>query len=468
MANKFNSIGIKARAVWGDTPSSERAAALSQLRDGEVQVVFSVDLFNEGVDVPSVDTLLLLRPTESATLFLQQLGRGLRKSKNKSVCTVLDFVGMHRREFRFDLRLAGLLGGTRKYLKEQVEQSFPYLPAGCHMELDHVAREVILTSLKSSLPSKWPDKVGELNRMIRAGIAPTMKNYILESGLSLSDIYAGSKSWSDYLDAVGIETPQKGRHETVLRRSVGRLLHIDDEKRLDFYIESLRATDIPNLKAMTVQERRMIRMLVAASCHQVLGKDDSLEQGLALLWAHPQVVSELRELFVLRRQQIDHIHMDLSSHQESPLQIHARYSRIEILAAFGVGKKARTKPWREGALWIEKDKVDVLAFTLDKSEGQFSPTTMYRDYAINRELIHWESQSTIRSSSPTGERYCNHVEKGTKIMLFARENTDERSFWFLGPATYVSHVSERPMEITWKLEEPLPGDIFTAFAAAVA
>jgi hypothetical protein len=212
----------------------------------------------------------------------------------------------------------------------------------------------------------------------------------------------------------------------------------------------------------------MLRMLVAATCAKVLEKEDSLEQGVSLLWSHPQIVLEMNELFTLLREQIDHIHTDLLSHQDVPLQVHGKYSRIEILAALGVGDYATTRPWREGVLWIEAEQVDVLAFTLDKSEGNFSPTTMYRDYAISRELIHWESQSNTRSSSPTGMRYCNHVARGTRILLFARQNTDERAFWFLGPATYVSHESERPMGITWKLDEPLPGDLFSRFAAAVA
>ena len=468
MASRFNQAGIRASAVWGDTPDTERKDALRQLADGRIQILFSVDLFNEGVDVPTVDTLLLLRPTESATLFLQQLGRGLRKSKNKSVCTVLDFVGMHRREFRFDLRLSALLGGTRKHLKDQVEQSFPFLPAGCHMELDHVARDIILESLKSALPSRWNDKVSELKRMIDAGIEPTMANYFRESGLGLEDVYTSNTSWSDYLAAANVDLLGSGRHESVLRRAVGRLLHIDDEERLDFYIRSLDYRVKPQLESLPIRERRMLRMLVAATCDKVLQRDDSLSHGVSMLWEHPQIVAEMKELFLMQREEIDHIHTDLSSHEDSPLQIHGRYSRIEILAAFGVGGYARTRPWREGVLWIEDEEVDVLAFTLDKSEGNFSPTTMYRDYAISRDLIHWESQSSTRSSSPTGKRYCNHVENGSRIMLFARENTDERAFWFLGPATYVSHESEKPMGITWKLDEPLPGDLYSIFAAAVA
>jgi superfamily II DNA or RNA helicase/HKD family nuclease len=104
MASRFSLLGLAAVAVWGETPEVERLAALRDLRDGKIQVVFSVDLFNEGVDVPAVDTILMLRPTESATLFLQQLGRGLRMALGKTVCTVLDFVGLHRREFRLDQR----------------------------------------------------------------------------------------------------------------------------------------------------------------------------------------------------------------------------------------------------------------------------------------------------------------------------------------------------------------------------
>jgi superfamily II DNA or RNA helicase len=468
MAQRFNQAGITASAVWGDTPDGERKEALRQLADGRIQILFSVDLFNEGVDVPSVNTLLLLRPTESATLFLQQLGRGLRKSKDKSACTVLDFVGIHRSEFRFDLRLSGLLGGTRKQLKEQVENSFPYLPAGCHMELDHVARDIIIESLKNALPSRWNEKVNELKRMIDGGVFPSLENYLRESGLGVEDIYTRNKCWSDYLEAANVDLYTTGSHETTLRRAIGRLLHIDDEERLDFYIESLDVAAKPKLAALSQRECRMLRMVVAATCGRVLENDDSLELGVSLLWEHPQIVSEMQELFILRREQIDHIHTELLSHLNSPLQIHGRYTRIEILAAFGVGEGARTRPWREGVLWIEDERVDVLAFTLDKSEGNFSPTTMYRDYAISRELIHWESQSNTSSDSPTGKRYRNHLAKGTSVMLFARENTDERAFWFLGPARYVTHESDRPMGITWRLDSPLPGDLYALFAAAVA
>ena len=128
----------------------------------------------------------------------------------------------------------------------------------------------------------------------------------------------------------------------------------------------------------------------------------------------------------------------------------------------------RSRPGRPGVYWAKEAKTDLLAFTLDKTSGQFSPTTRYRDYAISRDLIHWESQSVTRADSETGRRYRNHVRLGSTVLLFARLRTDDRAFYFLGPATYVKHESEMPMAVTWRLEHSLPGDLFAQFAAAVA
>jgi hypothetical protein len=209
-------------------------------------------------------------------------------------------------------------------------------------------------------------------------------------------------------------------------------------------------------------------MLIAQVVDRAANKETSLQEGVDLLWLHPQVLSELRELFELLRDRVDHLHIPLDDRPSVPLQVHARYSRLEILAAFGVGKGAKVAAWQTGVRWLPKAKADLFAFTLDKTEGSFSPTTRYRDYAISRELIHWESQSVTRADSETGKRYQNHASLGSDVMLFARLRTSDRAFWFLGPAEYVSHRGERPMAVTWRLKHPLPGDLFASFAAAVA
>jgi hypothetical protein len=193
----------------------------------------------------------------------------------------------------------------------------------------------------------------------------------------------------------------------------------------------------------------------------------SLAEGIAQLWQHPQVRHELVELLELLPERLDHLHAPLDI-PNVPLAIHGRYTRTEILGAFDVGTGVKPATWQSGVWWDENSQTDLLAFTLDKSAGSFSPTTRYRDYAISPELIHWESQSVTSLDSETGRRYINQAENGTNVVLFARLNPDDRAFWCLGTATYVSHEGERPIAITWRLHQSLPGDLFAEFAAAVA
>jgi superfamily II DNA or RNA helicase/HKD family nuclease len=474
MARHFKAAGITAVAVWADTPDAERRQALRDLAAGRVQAVFSVDLFNEGVDVPAVDTVLMLRPTESPTLFLQQLGRGLRRSHDKAYCTVLDFVGTHRKEFRFDRRLRALLGGTRRDLEQAVKDGFPFLPAGCHMELDAVASDVVLRSLRDAIPSRWPQKVEELRALVGSGRPATLTGYLEHAGLEVEDVYAGNKSWSDLCDDAGVavaehgEHGEHGEHEVALRRGLGRLLHLDDGERLDAARRFCASTTPPAVDTLGVRDRRLLRMLVAALADQVLTRQHTLQAAVDLVWRHPQVRTELLELVDVLDQRVDHLHQPLATHPDVPLQLHARYTRVEILAAFGASGEAKVASWQSGVMELPAEGVDLFAFTLDKTSGSFSPTTRYRDYAISRERIHWESQSVTRADSDTGQRYQHHEAMDRHIMLFTRHRTDDRAFWFLGPARYVSHVGEKPMAITWQFEVPLPGDLFASFAAAVA
>jgi hypothetical protein len=296
----------------------------------------------------------------------------------------------------------------------------------------------------------------------------TLPQYLHESGLDLPDVYDGSRGWSDLCEAAGVPVAPAGPHEAPLRKAVGRMLHVDDDERIETYRELLGATIPPNVATLPERKRRLIRMLVASVGDQVLTKEQSVQDGVDLLWAHPQVRAELQQLLIELDERVDHLHGALPMNPNVPLQVHARYTRLEILGAFGVGEQAKTPDWREGVRAVKDEHADLLVLTLDKSSGGFSPTTRYRDYAINPSLIHWESQSTTPADSETGLRYRNHEKNGHSIMLFCRLNDSDRSFWFLGPATYQGHVGEKPMAITWKLHTPLSGDLYQSFAAAVA
>jgi superfamily II DNA or RNA helicase len=468
MARVFNESGVKSIAVHADTPDAERRKALSDLSARRINVVFAVDLFNEGVDLPAVDSLLMLRPTESPLLFLQQLGRGLRKASGKSMCTVVDFVGQHRREFRYDRRFQALLGGSRAHVLRQVESGFPFLPAGCSMQLDRVATERVMDSIRYSIPTRWNEKAAELRALAAEIPNITLRSFLAASSLELSDVYSNNRSWSDLREAAGLPVAARGPHENVIRRAISRLDHVDDPARIENWRRWLSAPTPPEIEALGVREKRRLRMLLVQLRDPRTDSDDTLGEGLGRLWEHPQARAELVELLDVLEERMDHVSVALSELPDVPLTVHARYTRLEMLAALADDERVKVRPWREGVLYDHASRSDVLAFTLDKTNGQFSPTTRYRDYAISRELIHWESQSMTRSDSPVGRRYQTHESMGSHILLMARANTDERAFWFLGAASYESHVRELPMAITWKLGYPLPGDLFQAFAAAVA
>ncbi|MEI7446087.1 MAG: DUF3427 domain-containing protein, partial [Burkholderiales bacterium] len=466
MARVFGQAGVAAAAVWADSPSAERRRALEDLAAGRLNVVFAVDLFNEGVDVPSIDTLLLLRPTDSPTLFLQQLGRGLRLHPGKSVCTVLDFVGQHRREFRFDRRLRALLGGSRVGVIEQVERSFPFLPAGCHMELDAVARRVVLENLRQGLSASRVRRVEALREQAAAGGSVRLRDFLAATGLDVEDVYDERRGWSDLCADAGLALRPEGPLEDTLRRACGRLLHVDDPLRLSAWSAWVARDEPPDPDTLAEADRRLLRMLVASLLARHVSAETSLVDGARLVWRHPQVLHELAQLLEVLADRIGHLPEPLDGRPDVPLRVHARYTRIEILAAFGVGRGARVQTWQTGVHWARDARADLFAFTLDKTAGSFSPNTRYRDYAIGPSLIHWESQSTTRADGPTGLRYRTHAEQGSAVMLFGRETTAERAFHFLGPATYVDHRGELPMAIRWRLRDPLPGDLFARYAAA--
>jgi len=469
LAGRFDQAGISARVVSARSTATERDDALRSLRDGKVQILFSVDLFNEGIDVPAIDVVLMLRPTESATVFVQQLGRGLRRSAGKDVLTVLDFVGHQSTSFRFDLRYRRMLGRSRREIERDVANDFPYLPAGCQLKLDSVAKTIVLDNIRHALPSTWRQRVAELCEL---GDVP-LAGYLHETGLELDDIYQGGRTWTGLRRAAGLATPAPADGEDRIGRGIARLLHVDDLGRIDTYGQLLASPLPPNGADLGDRAARQLQGLLLTLFGPKKGEFTSLEAAASALWHHAPLRAELIELLPLLSEQVTHLHRPLGLLQPVPLQVHATYTREEILGALGASTVARPLPLQTGVYWHEASATDLFFITLQKSEKDYPPTTLYRDYAISDRLFHWESQSVTSAAGTTGRRYLNHRAMGTNIVLFVRTtrtdiNGRTRPYFCAGRATYVEHRSERPMQITWQLHDPLPGDVFSAFRAAVA
>jgi len=466
MSQAFSDAGVPAVAVTGTTPTSERDGALAGLRDGTVKVVFTVDVFNEGLDIPDVDTVLFLRPTQSATVFVQQLGRGLRRTQTKSVLTALDFVGLHRTEFRWDLKLRAMTGLSRRELIDGIGQGFPNLPSGSQIILERETQQRILENVRSQVIRRWPQIVGELQTLTSQRGDVSLGEFIEETRVELPAIIAGSRrSWTQLRRDANLPTPPGGSREEAFLRRTRAVAHVDDPQRAAAYLKILGGADYDSLPE---SEKAFARMLFFSAMPNG-GGFSSYGEGLRALAREPAVRDELRQIIEISYANGMHLTSvpegDLS---ELPLRVHARYQREEALAALGWASLDRVPTgFQTGVLYVPELNVDALFVTVEKSAAKFSPTTMYRDYPISRTRFHWESQSTTTLESPTGQRYTNAA---SAVVLFVRVRSagelGTEPYTYLGRADLASYSGERPIAITWVLQNPMPLELFSATSAA--
>ncbi|PIB04985.1 helicase [Streptomyces sp. HG99] len=470
MADRFRDAGFLAAALDSESSPAERERTLDDLEAGRIQVIFSVDLFNEGLDIPDVDTLILLRPTNSATVFLQQLGRGLRRTPNKPVLTVLDFIGTHRAEFRFEEQFRALTNLSRNRLVDSIERDFPQLPSGCQIILEGKSKDLVLDNIRTQLSAT----INTIAKEVRDYRTPKLAAYLHESRRDIKELYKGDNSWTKVLRKAGVikESPMLGEAELLKR--VHAFLHVDDPERAQAYLRLL-ADDAPDYDSLAPTEQAYARMLFF-NLWDKAGGFSSYRDGLESLRAQRMVREELQQVLAYVLDRTDHFPIPLDGPLgHLPLKIHSAYNRSEALSALGVAHLGGQMPgvFSQGVSWIEEIMTDALLITLEKNERDFSPSVRYKDFAISPTRFHWESQSNTPENSPTGLRYQRHAEQGSNILLFLRRykrNVIGKSepWIFLGPAKYVKHTGSKPMAITWDLEQELPADVWSYSAAITA
>lgn len=463
MAGCLTQAGIKAVCVVGDTPADERRRAPERLARGEVSALVTCDLYNEGVDLPMVDTLLLLRPTQSPVLFQQQIGRGLRLAPGKEGCLILDFVGRHREEFRFDRLLSTLTGLSRGQLVEAVDKGFGSLPPGCHIHLQRQAREQVLGSLRKLVQHNWRRLRTELQAYAalrgRSGIR--LASFLREQAIELDDIYrsSGRSGWTQLKRDAGLLATPPGDEDDYFGRRFGDLLHFDDPARTDLLLK----VGEPGARyaAQSEPERRLLQMLayqVDAQIHQ----KGSGERFLERLRAHPEHQAELAEIGEVLQSKSALPQRPVPGLEDCPLCLHAAYGVREILTAVGWLRAERRTPFQAGVLALRERRVELLFVTLDKREG-YHEQIAYHDYAISAERFHWQSQNSAGPETLAGRRYLGSPENGWRFQLFVR-TAKGAPYRACGPVVLEQAAGSKPMSIHWRLAVPMPGRLFREFS----
>lgn len=467
MARYFSDKGIPSIALSGESTDELRRTVQQQLRERGINFIFVVDLYNEGVDIPEIDTVLFLRPTESLTVFLQQLGRGLRLHPEKECLTVLDFIGAQRREFRFASRFRALSGKPTAKLDTEIESFFPHLPSGCVIKLERVAQQRVLENVRDSIQLVRSRIIGALRDLRQyLGRVPTIEDALEYFDMTLDELLKRGL-WSRLLEESGCIEEVVAPDEKQLSKGLRRASHLNCPRQIQRLLDYLAS---PGLKASDSQ-LTLIEML-HTSLWGTQFKDRNLDDAKRQLIENRSVVNDLR--LVLEHQLKYSIRSSVFACTDfEPLSIHSTYTRDEILVGLGHWSFNRRPSQREGVLHLKDRKLDVFFVTLQKSEDEYSPTTMYEDYLISHDLFHWQSQSNTSEQSATGQRYIRHAEMGYTPLLFVRETKTLASgltspYAFLGPCQYESHVGSRPMSITWRLKYSVPAHLYRAMARQVA
>jgi hypothetical protein len=380
---------------------------------------------------------------------------------------VLDFIGQANRNFRFDPRYRALLTDATLSVAAQVEHGFSHLPAGCTIQMERIARQHVLENIRHVLRHAKPVLVREVSDLAHSlGRPPTLGEFLEHHDLEPNDIYRRGVSWSRLCVEAGVLDDFQDPDESTLTRGLRRIQHTTSADHIRALLRLLNGNMLDWSALVEADHRRLLMMDLCLWGRDALPATTA--ESLLKLAANPTSRAEFAELLHYALGRVDEVVPVLHLPFLCPLTLHALYTQHEILAALGHWTRANQRELREGVLHLPAIKADIFLFTLNKTEQHFSPTTMYQDYAINEHLFHWQSQSTTSADSPTGQRYITQKSRGHTILLFGREdkkvNDLSAPFYFLGPATYVSHTGSRPMSITWWLEHPLPAKLLRRMA----
>lgn len=462
MAEQFGKYGLRAAALTAETKAEDRVRVNRQLADGEINYLCVVDIFNEGVDIPEIDTVLFLRPTDSSTIFLQQLGRGLRLCAGKDFLTVFDFVAQVNKQYDFSSRFRALCLRKDKSIEDQVKNGFTLLPHGCSIYMERKAKNYILNIIHSA--------IFNARRLVRELMAydtvPTLSEFVNNCGQDVRLIYQG-QCWTELKAKAGkCHSIPDDEVSKRLAKGMGNLVHVNSIDFIRFIRDfvhngcKLSEDSIRDSRAKESYQHFSLMLYYALFQDRidVLGYQ-SIDEALALLNRYPMFKQEMLELMDYLQDNLEFKTYPMFSDLAAGLELYGCYTKEEVFVLFGrQTTEKRMKGSVAGVFSIEEKNAELIFVTLNKSEKDFSPSTLYNDYFISENRFHWQSQNTM-SHTNKGARYVNQRTNGRRFILFVREEKKDgfgktSPYYCMGLLDYIGSHGNFPMNIEWKLERP--------------
>lgn len=459
MNAKFTLAGLKTDVLTSDDDDRHRNIVKKRLQAGTINYLFVVDLFNEGVDIPEIDTILFLRPTESATVFLQQFGRGLRLHKDKDHLTVLDFVGHSRAEFSYKERFEALIGRHSQNIKDEIEGGFANAPFGCKIILEEKAKEEIIANIEGYLRSLNKGRIiKEIAAYYKlAKDAFSLKGFLTYSHVPFHKVY-GSMTWGELCQLAGV-CKDVSVHAAQIKYAVKKKWLATDS--FSYFKQLLRFADSGfkcDTTKFTELEQRYAVMLYydlydkAGNYTSIAQMFNDLASDALFVQEFKEVVEYLKDKCVAPEKEDNSVYKNWN-----PLRLHGVYTKAQIQAALGLSTLARKSPSREGVERLKDIKLEAMYVDIIKKREEGSMTA-YKDYAQNRDFFHWETQNRVSEGSREAEAYRNGENN---MLLFVRQQVEHpdfgcrMGFTYLGQVTMNSIEGSKPMQIVWHLNTPM-------------
>lgn len=467
MAAKFTLCGLKAEMLTSDN-ADMRGTLYRKLKNKEINYLFVVDMFNEGVDIPEIDTVLFLRPTESLTIFIQQFGRGLRKAQGKTHVDILDYVGNSRAEFSYAERMRAIMGRTSMSVEEEIERNCPHLPLGCTINLEPKAKQYILDNIKNAINRFNTRKILLLVQKFTKDHSKTLSlsNFTTVYKIPLEKIYR-NRTWGQILYEAGITQTRSIYSEELSRAVFRKWLATDSHSYLSFIKNIADQSFKIKVNTMSPIDRKRLLMLYY-DLFETSGRFVRLQDMLDNLASDQVFCDEIKEVIpLILKKCVTYEKEDNSMLINFPLKLHGVYTKSQIQAAIGTSTLERKSPAREGVERNHQLNIEAMFVDIVKNREEGS-TTNYDDKALTPEIFQWDTQNRVTPSSNAGQAYINQTQT---MLLFVREQKnfmEDKSrtmgYVYLGRVTladweYKNLGTRYQMQIKWKMLEPIPASV---------
>ncbi len=484
MANEFNKRGLKSVSLTGQSSEDDRELYIQQLEDdkAELSFIFTVDIFNEGIDIPSLNLVLMLRPTQSPIIFTQQLGRGLRLHPNKEYLTVLDFIGNHNKSFLIPIALSGDRSFDKDDIMLDTLSDFMSIPGDTFIRLDEISKKRILHQLERynfDEMKNLKELYFEIKRLKNK--IPSLLDFSFD-GFDPIRFIEKSKSY--------IEFVAKMEDDEDINRLIDNQDAISYFRFIDSLLPAKRIHEFVILDYLMKNTTTTFESLTNEISRYIVNPDiNDLEHAIKHLkgllfgdsdrkrFKSPLIISDkiafnndfdvLLTNKIFEKQILESIDYGIRRYQHEFGRPELFYPAFNLYYQYQL--REVTQIARYESIYVIQSGVSTfnnnyyLFVTLDK--GNVKESVNYKDKFIDRKTFQWESPNNTTNTSITGTNLINHIEKNTSIHLFVKKggkNSDiySKKMMYLGKVDKISNEFEKPIRFKFRLHHEVPEDIY--------